>query len=322
MTAQRDVFLTELRQLAENNPDIVLLSADMGAPALDEWREKLPQQFFATGISEQNTINVAAGLAASGKTPVVYFMASWVARCFEQIRYSCALQGLPVTILGNGVGFGYAPAGPAHEPTEDLAYMRSISGVEIWSPVTSDQVVALARLTMEMPALRYIRLERSLPSGWDATSSAAPLVAPDQHENIPPMRLLGERVSAPDVTLVASGYSLGRAQVLRESLIDDGVSVNVLDLTRVKPLDVEALRLSIQGSQALVTIEEHFLSGGLGAAIAEFVCDWRLSVPLLRIGVPDRYSFENGNREERLALNGMSHERIRDRVRHFLADLP
>ena len=121
MSSQRDTFITRLFERAREDKDICLISVDMGAPSLDRWRQELPNQFIAAGISEQNAINYAAGLSAAGKKVYVYFMASWVARCFEQIRYSCAMANNPITILGNGVALGYAPAGPAHAPTEDIA---------------------------------------------------------------------------------------------------------------------------------------------------------------------------------------------------------
>ena len=91
MKAQRDTFISDLYELAKTDKNIILISVDMGAPSLDIWRETLPNQFIAAGISEQNAINVAAGLANAGKKVYVYFMAAWVARCFEQIRYSCSI---------------------------------------------------------------------------------------------------------------------------------------------------------------------------------------------------------------------------------------
>ena len=121
MTSQRDVFIGELFKLAKKDKDVYLITVDMGAPSLDAWRTQLPEQLIYAGISEQHAINFAAGLSSKGKKVYIYFMASWVARCFEQIRYSCAIGGNPVTILGNGVGLGYAPAGPAHETNDDIA---------------------------------------------------------------------------------------------------------------------------------------------------------------------------------------------------------
>ena len=162
MKTQRDEFIEKLFIEAKKNPDIVFISVDMGAPALDQWREQLPNQFIVAGISEQNAINLAAGLSRAGKKPYVYMMACWVARCFEQIRYSCAMAQNPITILGAGVGLGYAPAGPAHEPTEDLAYMRAIESIEIFSPSSIGLIQPIVNLTIAVPKLRYIRLERSV----------------------------------------------------------------------------------------------------------------------------------------------------------------
>ena len=102
--SQRDTFIGELFEIAKNDKDVIMMSVDMGAPALDRWREELPDQFLFTGISEQHSINLAAGLSASGKKVYVYFMAAWAARCFEQIRYSCSMPNNPITILSNGVG--------------------------------------------------------------------------------------------------------------------------------------------------------------------------------------------------------------------------
>mgnify|MGYP001368293983 CR=1 FL=1 len=106
--AQREVFISTLFEKAKLDKDIYFLSADHGAKALDAWRDQLPKQFIALGISEQNTINVASGLSAIGKKVYVYFMASWAARCFEQIRYSCAMAKNPITILGGGPALGYS----------------------------------------------------------------------------------------------------------------------------------------------------------------------------------------------------------------------
>jgi transketolase len=121
MTAQRDIFIQALYEKALLDKNIIFISVDMGAPTLDQWKSNLPDQFIASGIAEQNSINVAAGLAKQGKKVFVYMMASWFSRCIEQVRYSCAMANNPITILGNGVALGYAPSGPAHEPNEDIA---------------------------------------------------------------------------------------------------------------------------------------------------------------------------------------------------------
>ena len=166
-TNQRDTFIGDLFQVAKNDKDVILISVDMGASALDQWREELPEQFIWTGISEQHTINLAAGLANQGKKVYIYFMAAWLARCFEQIRYSCAMAKNPITLLANGVALGYAPAGPAHETNDDIAYMRSILDLEIHCPTNLEMVKTLVNLTYEEPKLRCIRLERHYAVDFD-----------------------------------------------------------------------------------------------------------------------------------------------------------
>jgi len=140
LIAQRDAFLDNLFIKAKSDKDIILISVDMGAPSIDKWRSELSDQFFDMGISEQNAINFASGLARGGKKVFVYFMAVWVLRCFEQIRYSSVMANNKITILGNGVGLGYAPAGPAHETSEDVGVMKTLHGINIWSPSSSETI--------------------------------------------------------------------------------------------------------------------------------------------------------------------------------------
>ena len=158
---QRDVFITEIHSAAQKSRDILFLSADFGAPALDKFRQEIPGQFFHCGISEQHMVDMAAGLALSGKHVYVYAMAPFVTlRCIEQIKCSLALMRLPVTILAVGVGLGYADAGPTHYVTEDLACMRSLVGVQVISPADAESTREIARLTLDNPELRVVRLER------------------------------------------------------------------------------------------------------------------------------------------------------------------
>ena len=131
---QRDVFIDAIYQAAINDKNIFFISADFGAPALDNFRELLPKQFIHAGISEQNMIDTAAGLALSGKKVYVYAMAPFITlRCLEQIKCSLAIMNLPVTIIAAGVGLGYADAGPTHYSNEDIACLRSIAGMQVFS---------------------------------------------------------------------------------------------------------------------------------------------------------------------------------------------
>jgi len=128
----RDDLIEEVFRQVQRNRSILFMSADLGAQALDDFRAKLPAQFIYPGICEQNMIDVAAGLAKSGKTVFTYAMASFItARCFEQLKCSLGAMRQPVTVVSVGVGLGYDDAGSPHYTTEDIACMRTLSGVEI-----------------------------------------------------------------------------------------------------------------------------------------------------------------------------------------------
>jgi transketolase len=307
MRAQRDVFLDELYLAAQKDSNIILISVDMGAPALDRWRRDLPNQFFSAGISEQNAINVASGLSSQNKKVFVYMMACWAARCFEQIRYSCAMAGNAITILGNGVALGYVPAGPAHEPTEDIAYMRSLVGIEILSPASSALIPSIVRNILDNPRLSYVRLERSVPKLVDEIVTKK---GEDYFRNFDgsPYVFYGEpdfTNETKNVVFFSSGYILERAVRCAEHLQKKGISVSVIDVCRITSLNKEYFRRLLLNVRSVITLEEQTLAGGFGSAILEIISDSKLKdVSVLRIGLDSRYIFENGTREELLDANG------------------
>jgi transketolase len=309
MTAQRDVFIQALYEQALLDKNIVFISADMGAPTLDQWKFNLPEQFIAAGISEQNTINVAAGLSESGKKVFVYMMASWFSRCIEQVRYSCAMANNPITILGNGVALGYAPSGPAHEPNEDIALSRSLLNIEVHSPSNESSTLNLVDLCLNNPKLRYIRLERNY---------AKQLQNLIYEENEFVKVLYDYKASSDEhVAIFSSGYMLGRALEAAAQL-DGSKNISVVDISRVKPLAKNELINILSNSSQVITIEEQSLSGGFGSAICEFICDNQLSCKVLRFGLPENYIFENGSRDYLLDQNGLSIEKIKNLVNQFI----
>ncbi len=312
MSSQRDAFISRLFERAKKDKDICLISVDMGAPSLDRWRKELPKQFFAAGISEQNAINFAAGLSNSGKKVYVYFMAAWAARCFEQIRYSCAIAENPITILGNGVGLGYSPAGPAHNPTEDIAYMRTLCGIEIFSPCNSKMAEKLADLTCDDPKLRYIRLERAYAPEVENISYD---FKAGMH-NHPFYDLRMTMLKEPSVCIITSGYMLGRAIKVAESLKD--CTVAVVDLFKIKPINNPVFEELVEDFTYVVTLEEQTLSGGLGSVVSETMADLGLQRKILRIGLPDGYIFQNATRDYLLDKSGLSVEKIRGQIKEFV----
>ncbi len=320
MKAQRDEFLDKLFEEAVNDSSIILISVDMGAPALDRWRSDLPNQFFSAGISEQNAINVASGLASQNKKVFVYMMACWVARCFEQIRYSCAMSGNKITIIGNGVGLGYAPAGPAHEPTEDIAYMRSLLGLEIISPASALQIPSLVDYLLNEPRLTYVRLERNVPELIDKiVAGKGPLFLSNFRAN-PYVFHKSIESRKSNVTIFSSGYMLDRSVECADKLSGESLNAQVIDVCKVTSLNTEDFENLIVDTDYVVTIEEQTIAGGFGSAILEVLSEIK-QVPVLRIGIDNRYIFENGTRESLLNENGLSIETISNRINAFTQSL-
>ncbi|MGB0908728.1 MAG: transketolase family protein [Nitrospirales bacterium] len=303
----RDVFIEQIRQEATHNKNLYFLSADLGAKALDRFRTEANGQFIHAGISEQNMIDVAAGLALNGKTVYVYAMAPFVTlRCYEQIKVAIASMNLPLTIIGVGVGYSYNDAGPTHYATEDISCMRALGGIEILTPCDTESVMATARLTYAQPAFRYVRLDRAfLPSVYMPGET----------------RFVSQGVvdieSGKDVCIVTAGYMVQKALEVKKKLAEKNIQAGIVDSYRLKPLDLEILKSVLAPYSRIVTLEEHFLSGGLGSALGEGCIDAGIQTPILRIGIPDHYHLENGGREHLHQLVGIDVATVTDRIMRF-----
>lgn len=303
----RDVFIDEIFEEATRNKNVYFLSADLGAKALDRFREVCPGQFLHAGICEQNMVGVAAGLAQNGKIVYLYAMAPFVTlRCFEQIKVALAHMGLPATIIGNGVGYSYNDAGPTHYATEDISCMRGLAGIEILTPSDTTSVLETARLSHRQPALRYVRLDRKfLPDVYapdDSRFLRDGMVEIDQGE---------------DLCIVTCGYMVQAAREIRSRLQPQGLSVGIVDCYRLKPIEPRVLQAALKPYSRIVTLEEHFLSGGMGGAIVEALADAGIHKRVLRIGVQDHYFCENGGRDYIHRLAGIDVETALGRIAKF-----
>jgi transketolase len=303
----RDAFIDEIFLAAKKNPNIYFITADLGAKALDRFRVELPKQIIHGGICEQNMMDLAAGLAQNGKIVYTYAMAPFVTlRCYEQIKVAVASMFLPVTIIGNGVGYSYNDAGPTHYATEDISCMRALGGMEILTPGDTVSTLAAARYSYTQPALRYIRLDRSfLPPVYGEGDER---FWKDGLVEIEP----GERVC-----ILTNGYMLQTAREAKALLASDGLKVGLIDVFRLRPIDGAVLARLLARYERVVTLEEHFLSGGLGGAIVEAMADAGILKPVKRIGVQDAYLFENGGRQHILRKAGLDVPTVAETIRGF-----
>ena len=159
----RDVFIDEVFKHALKNKNIYFTTPDMGAPALDKFRKQIPRQFIHAGISEQNMISMAAGLSVQKKNVICYAMSPFItSRCYEQIKCSISAMNQNVTLVGIGVGLGYADAGPTHYSTEDIATMRVFPNIEILTPADAYSTKVIARECSKKSKFRFLRLDRDI----------------------------------------------------------------------------------------------------------------------------------------------------------------
>jgi len=275
MESQRDAFFNELYRIAKKDKDIILISADMGAPSLDQWRTNLPGQFFNVGIAEANMIAIAAGLALSGKKPFCYAIMPFITlRCYEAIKVNLCLMNLPVTLIGVGAGFSYDDSGPTHHSTEDISIMRALPNMTIYNASDTTLASHFAQLAYESPSPVYIRLDREeLPLLHQGTKYIGDGIA-----------YLREGCGYSSL-IIATGNMVHKALGIKE--------VAVWDIWRLKPLG----KTDFSGIKQVTTFEEHMLAGGLGSIIAERLIGSGLSIPLKRVGIKDKYYYVYGGRE-------------------------
>lgn len=291
----RDAVIDTIFEAAKSDRNILFISADLGAAALDDFRRELPGQFIHAGISEQNMVDLASGLALSGKKVFLYAMAPFItARCYEQVKCVIASMNLPVTLIAVGVGLGYDHATLTHFTPEDVACMRALNGIEVLSPSDEESAASIATLAIEHPAFRYLRLERQpQPAIYNGTFEQ---VRGDG---------LCELAEGSDVAIVACGYLTHKALKAKDILADQGVSAGVIDLFRLKKIDGAALGRVMSGYQAILSVDEQMLDGGLGTAVAEALIDQGRMLPMKRLGLRDGFEVVNGDRDTLHELYGI-----------------
>jgi transketolase len=279
----RDIFIDAIYEEAKNNKNIFFLTPDMGAPSLDKFKKDLPNQFIHCGICEQHMISMSAGLSLMGKSVFCYAMAPFItSRCYEQIKCSIAAMNQNVNLIGIGVGLGYADAGPTHYTTEDLSIMRVFPNIEILTPCDEFSTKFLAKYVIKNNKFRFIRLDRdALPSVYNSQTKF------DVEKGFNEIFLDGE------TCIISNGYLLNK---IHKILLETNKNIGLIDLYKVKPLNKTLLNTLIKYKK-IITIEEQWLSGGIGSLVLEFLNDNNLKKKIIRYGLQERFFFENGGRD-------------------------
>lgn len=305
--ATRDAYGKALVVLGAENPDVVVLDADLSkSTKTAEFAKHFPTRFLNMGIAEQNLLGTAAGLAAAGKIPFASTFAVFATgRAFEQIRNSIAYPQLNVKIAATHAGITVGEDGASHQSVEDVAIMRALPNMTIIVPADGEETrqAVLAAAAYHGPV--YLRMGRlDVPRLFDA----------EYNFTIGKANVLREGA---DVAILANGLMVAAALEAAEQLATEGIQATVVNMATVKPLDAEAVIKAAQAAGAVVTAEEHNVIGGLGSAVAEVLAEHK-PTPMIRVGMQDVFG-ESGKPAELLEKYGLTANKVAAAARQVIA---
>lgn len=300
----RTAFIRALEEMAEEDERVMLVVGDLGFGVVEPFAERFPQRYVNAGVAEQNMTGIAAGMALSGKVVFTYSIANFpTIRCLEQVRNDVCYHKANVKIVSVGGGFAYGSLGMTHHATEDIAIMRPLPNMTVIAPGDPIEAAAATRASVHWPGPCYLRLGRA----------GAPLV----HQSPIDFRI-GKAIQVcdgDDLTLISTGGILVTAVAVAGQLLEHGITTRVLSMHTVKPLDTEAVLAAARETEALATIEEHSVIGGLGSAVAEVLAESSgRSVPFTRIGLESAFAPTAGDQAYLRKTFGLASEAMVERL--------
>lgn len=301
--ATRDGYGNALVELGQSNPNVIVLDADLAAATkTGGFKKAFPDRFFDTGIAESNMMGVAAGLATTGYTVFASSFAMFSAgRAFEQVRNTIAYPHLNVKIGATHAGISVGEDGASHQCCEDIALMRSIPGMVIINPADDIEARAAVFAAAEHNGPVYMRFGRL----------AVPRIFDENYKFE-----IGKAVTlkeGTDVTIIATGLMVNEAIEASKELEAEGISVELINMHTIKPLDTAAVVAAAKKTGCIVTAEEHNVIGGLGDAVCDAVCN-EYPVPVVKVGVEDTFG-KSGPAVELLHIFGLDAKNIAEKAR-------
>ena len=305
----RDAYGETLAEIGED-PRVVVLDADLShSNKTDLFAKKFPERFFESGIGEANMIGVAAGLAISGLIPFAHTFAVFAAgRVYDQVRVSVCYQNVNVKIVGTSAGLSDSHDGATHQSFDDIALVRALPNMTVVVPCDAVEARMATRAIYKHVGPTYLRINR--------------MPVPHVYSSPDDCRFkIGEAVTlreGSDVSVVASGMPVGLALKASEEAAEEGISVEVLDMHTLKPIDRDSIIRSARRTGAIVTVEEHSVIGGLGSAVSEVLGE-EAAVPMERVGIRDRFGQSALDYNELLREYGITVENILSAIKRVLA---
>lgn len=307
----RNAYIESLRKLANDNKNILALVSDNGIIVYDKFRKECPEQFVNFGIAEATMVGAAAGMASCGKIPFVYTIIPFLTmRAYEQIRNDVCLQNQNVKLVGIGAGLSYSTLGPTHHGTEDVSIMRVLPNLSIISPATPLEAVEATFAAAEIQGPVYLRLGNYKDYDFYL----------DKKYKFEFGRAL-KIAEGTDVTIIATGSIVAEALIAGEELQQEGITLRILNMHTIKPLDHQAIIDAAKDTRAILSLEEHSVCGGLGGAIAESLLEnYHQPVVFARMGLKGVFGTGYGTYSSLRYDNKLDKESIKLKIREMIKE--
>lgn len=307
--ANLDIFAETLLEIARQDRDVLVVTSDSrGSGKLTQFGEALPEQIIELGIAEQNVVGISAGLASAGKKVFATSPACFItARSLEQIKNDVAYSDQPVRIIGISAGVSYGALGATHHSLHDFAVLRAINNITIIAPADNFETRETIKAIHHYDHPVYVRFGKAPQRHVHAQQEDSPFIigkAAQVHDGS-------------DLTFIACGETVSIALAAAQQLATEGISCRVLSMHTIRPLDEDAIQKAARETQAIVTVEEHSIHGGLGEACAAVLMQCGASVPFKIVGFPDEHMV-SGSQVEILNHYGISPDGLAETVHQLL----
>ncbi|SHF72325.1 transketolase [Caldanaerobius fijiensis DSM 17918] len=300
----RTAFVNTLMNLMKKNDNIYLLTGDLGFSVFDKLKEQFPKNFLNVGISEANMIGIAAGLALCNKQVFVYSIIPFVTyRVLEQIRNDLCYQKLPVKIIGVGSGLSYGAAGVTHHSIEDIAIMSSLPEMTVLAPGDPVEVKLAVEQSINLEGPCYIRLGKN----------GEPVIHNEKNINFK----IGKGIKLKegnDISVFVTGNMLETAVEVSKILENNNLSVEIISMHTIKPLDEDIIVESAKNKKLIVSIEEHIETGGLGSKIADVLLKNTIYKRFMKFALPDKFIHEVGSQKYLRQLYFLTPDKIASKI--------
>lgn len=303
----RAAFEKVIYEIMLQHPEIVAVVADSATGGYERIKEEFPARYIDFGIAESNMVAASAGLASSGKIPVLYTINAFlVYRAYEFIRNDVCMQNRKVVMVGSGAGVIYNNLGPTHHTTEDIAVLRVLPNLTILSPASVKEVPKVMEAAIGIDGPVFVRLGKAYETEvYDEESEFE----------------FGKGVllkEGKDATIIGTGSILADALEARKILAERGISVQVINMATIKPLDEECIIQASKETRCILTIEGHSVIGGLGSAVSEVICKNGIGIPFKSMGFYDCFCTEYGYHQELKKKYGLDGRHIAEELELLL----